>query len=255
MALTNDQITAQNFKDFYGQIRPYLNGNVPTFANTFNKSDLYSTDEILIGRWIDGKPIYQRVFNNGDIVISNTAWTDLGISIAANDIDHIIKSFGISSGSSNDDCMFWFHTHSEDSVSNVHALAPRYNGALKVRYIVLQYTKKNNSTISISDGNEYSTDEQIVGHWIDGELIYQKTFTGTKIANTNTVIGVLPSNYNTVIDISGTTKYNSEKGYLPVTYAYASNDLQSVYINGTGNVTVTGTYGGPVHITVKYTKV
>ena len=26
MALTNDQITAQNFKDFYGQIRPYLNG-------------------------------------------------------------------------------------------------------------------------------------------------------------------------------------------------------------------------------------
>ena len=26
MALTSDQITAQNFKDFYGQIRPYLNG-------------------------------------------------------------------------------------------------------------------------------------------------------------------------------------------------------------------------------------
>ncbi len=26
MSLTNDQITAQNFKDFYGQIRPYLNG-------------------------------------------------------------------------------------------------------------------------------------------------------------------------------------------------------------------------------------
>lgn len=33
MALTSDQITAQNFKDFYDAIRPYLNGgNANTFA-------------------------------------------------------------------------------------------------------------------------------------------------------------------------------------------------------------------------------
>lgn len=33
MALTNDQITAQNFKDFYDQIRPYLNGGITPTTN------------------------------------------------------------------------------------------------------------------------------------------------------------------------------------------------------------------------------
>lgn len=66
MALTNDQITAQNFKDFYNHIMPYLNGQ-PALN--------YSTDEQIIGTWIDGKPLYQKTFetttpsNNTDTLI------------------------------------------------------------------------------------------------------------------------------------------------------------------------------------------
>lgn len=30
-------------------------------ANKFSKGDLYSTDEKMIGQWINGKPLYQRV--------------------------------------------------------------------------------------------------------------------------------------------------------------------------------------------------
>ena len=64
MSLTNDQITAKNFQEFYAQIRPYLNGQVPPVFNKFSKSDLYSTDEKMIGRWIDGKPLYQKTYSD-----------------------------------------------------------------------------------------------------------------------------------------------------------------------------------------------
>jgi len=53
MALTDDQITAKNFRDFYMQILPYLGKGGSGGIN-------YSTDEQIIGTWIDGKPIYQK---------------------------------------------------------------------------------------------------------------------------------------------------------------------------------------------------
>ena len=56
MALTNDQITAQNFKDFYQQILPYLG------KSGGGGSMNYSTDEQVVGTWIDGKPVYQKSF-------------------------------------------------------------------------------------------------------------------------------------------------------------------------------------------------
>lgn len=56
MALTNDQITAQNFKDFYQQILPYLG------KSGGGGSMNYSTDEQVVGTWIDGKPLYQKTF-------------------------------------------------------------------------------------------------------------------------------------------------------------------------------------------------
>ena len=54
MALTPDQITAQNFKDFYMQILPYLG------KGGGGGSMNYSTDEQVVGTWIDGKPLYQK---------------------------------------------------------------------------------------------------------------------------------------------------------------------------------------------------
>ena len=77
MSLTNDQITAKNFKEFYEAIRPYLNGSFPTaIANKFDKANMYSTDEQIVGRWIDGKPLYQKTFvQTGGIVSERQYFT------------------------------------------------------------------------------------------------------------------------------------------------------------------------------------
>ena len=53
MALTSDQITAKDFKEFYDRILPYLNGA---------GGNDYSTTEKVIGSWIDGSPLYQKTF-------------------------------------------------------------------------------------------------------------------------------------------------------------------------------------------------
>ncbi len=52
------------------------------------KNSIYSTDEIIIGRWIDGKPLYRKVVS---VVISNI--TDTTISNIR--VNHNIKNMKI----------------------------------------------------------------------------------------------------------------------------------------------------------------
>lgn len=204
MALTADQITAQNFKDFYAEIRPYLNGNSPICTNVFNKSDLYDTTEKIVGRWIDGKPIYQNTFSVGQ----RMAWRDgsidrgsLTISAPVSGVEHIISTLAIGEYP-NGGTVSVAHV---DTVTNGSNWLLYASDNVYVTYLVAQYTKTNDTQMSISDGNEYSTDEQLVGHWIDGKPVYQKTFTGTTTATTSSdsVAGTI-ANLGTLVDSNGT---------------------------------------------------
>ena len=52
--------------------------------------DNYSTDEQVIGKWIDGSTIYRRVFNNNtSINLLDNTWVDSGI--AKNNMNIFIK--------------------------------------------------------------------------------------------------------------------------------------------------------------------
>jgi len=60
--LTTKAIVEQAIKDYHKQILPYLNGEFPTaVAERFAEGNIYTTDEKIIGQWIDGKPLYQCV--------------------------------------------------------------------------------------------------------------------------------------------------------------------------------------------------
>ena len=43
-------------------------------------TEKYSTDEIVIGEWIDGKPIYRKVIELNNITVG-TNWVDTGVAI------------------------------------------------------------------------------------------------------------------------------------------------------------------------------
>lgn len=52
--------------------------------------EVYSTDEVRIGTWINGKPIYRKIFTNVNITSSNT---DL-INISSLGMQNIVKIYG-----------------------------------------------------------------------------------------------------------------------------------------------------------------
>ena len=63
MSLSNPKtvVTEERLNEYHQTILPYLGGMSDILANKFSRADLYSTDEKMIGRWIDGKPLYQKV--------------------------------------------------------------------------------------------------------------------------------------------------------------------------------------------------
>jgi hypothetical protein len=77
-----------------GQVLTY---NGATWENADNRSwQAYSTTEQVVGTWIDGSIVYEKciILNNGiDIQVSNTNWTDTGVTFA--DVDKFIDAFGI----------------------------------------------------------------------------------------------------------------------------------------------------------------
>ena len=230
MALTNEQITAQNFKDFYGQIRPYLNGNVPTFANTFNKSDLYSTDEQLIGRWIDGKPIYQKVINCG-ATPSRACTFPHGIS----NLETVVLLRGI--GRVNERWDFLPYP-TPDSITYQVRLDILKSGNIRFSYgsgadlyqevyVIIQYTKSTDSSMSISDGNEYSLDEQVVGKWIDGSPLYQKTYVFAPVQTSNSLGMTIDS--TKLVNYFGLVVINDGSGQYSLPINCAHPDYQNLY--------------------------
>lgn len=176
--------TKQDLKDMYDRMYPYLGGMPEVLANKFSKGDMYSTDEKMIGQWVDGKPLYQKVFSVVDTGNSSTHTITIpstlniesvvyfkaekvcegyGISIPYTESNHVITvSKPVTSG----DIVFTKDT------------ATVWSGTY---YLTMKYTKTTDSSISIGDDTDYSTEEKIVGTWIDGKPIYQITVSGLNV--------------------------------------------------------------------------
>ena len=103
----------------------------------------------------------------------------------------------------------------------------------------------------------YSTDEQVVGTWIDGSKIYQKTFYHASPANKAwTTIGTI-SNFGRIINIIGTVVNNNLGATFPI--GCLTNDV-ALYalVESDGILRVEPWRGNDtwkdVYVTVLYTK-
>ena len=274
MALTNDQITAQNFKDFYSQIRPYLNGvahagftpigtvisvmgnhaplnylicngqivniaDYPELASYFNQEfgsiNKFGGDgtttfgipdlrgEFLrgtganshqgqgggysVGSHQDGTlmPLLMTRKNGGKAHIMGNSDTD----VVTTRYDSLILTGGTGTPHWNT------ATTTPDSTGNAGDSVTIRPTNTSVLYCIAY---KN---IFVDEGCNYSTDERVVGTWVDGKPLYQKTFTGTVPAFT-------PPN-NSVLD--------------PATLNIAMNCLVDVFVSVSGFIqTVAGNY-------------
>lgn len=117
---------------------------------------------------------------------------------------------------------------------------------------------RNNSYIGIFPwaDTSYSTDEQVIGTWVDGKPLYRKVWTGVAY----NADGTLANNIDIGSDIATVTKFERVR-YLEsngVKYHYSGPDRGEVYIDGpsikgkinSGGNMVAGTYT----IILEYTK-
>ena len=205
MSLTNPNkvVTEERLLDFYQSIFPYLGGMPEALVNKFSKGDLLSTTEKIVGCHTNGKPIYQKTFtgntsasgNASFAVNTNNIVTDVGASVEAY-ID--IKGGVMCAGNNARFIPFGtaYLTINDSSNGNIWAMASALNNSnaslpnkiqiytgnnsniLSKPYILtVQYTKTTDAANSFKfgDENDYSTAEKIIGTWIDGKPIYQKT--------------------------------------------------------------------------------
>lgn len=71
---------------------------------------------------------------------------------------------------------------------NVPSGATLIQRTTQTGYDTILYTKTTDSPIAIGSDTDYSTDEKIVGTWIDGRPVWQKTYTVSSVTSSNKLI-------------------------------------------------------------------
>ena len=266
MSLTNPNkpVTEQRLSEFYQQILPYLGGMPDILANKFSRADLYSTDEKMIGRWIDGKPIYQKTVNfghsySGDYITKTLA--NLGIS----NVDIFMDMRGIALGSngasmpvpesqSANDHFGLYYSASDTSIT-VYCTSANWKN--RDVYITLKYTKTTDSSVEIGVDTDYSTTEKIIGTWVDGKPLYQKTFSGTGTSTNNNTYKIANCsdafpNLSEIISVSVTG--NNTNGYQSSGFYYVDISSGADNYFGVGQRFGSGSQSFNYKVTIQYTK-
>lgn len=192
---------------------------LPKVDPTIIVSDLdYSTEEQLTGkRWTDGKPIYQKT-------LCGTSTGGLfQIDLSSLNIDKFLNPslnwmknengnkdvIGDSYyGSSSDFFRYYF---SEDAILKIESGSGYSHGDF---YLTIQYTKTTDTASSpvaipkVEAKHVYSTEEKVVGTWIDGKTLYEKTVVYEGALKTNTTI-YQDESINEVIEVSNKYFYDT----------------------------------------------
>lgn len=120
------------------------------------------------------------------------------------------------------------------------------------------YTKVIGIKYGGASGHNYSTTEQIIGTWIDGSNVYEKTINvGTITTNTTVAHGI--NNLDTIIDYSGFGKYaGTDKTVMPFQNPASSYGFGINTYDGTNLVLAKasslGSNMSDCYITLRYTK-
>lgn len=224
---------------------------------------IYSLSERQVGVWADGKPLYQKsyvfTFNSTDSIILDSNITQ---SVAS------LISISTSYSRSDDANVAPFISDqvarifvSADGVKHEGVGYASWMGTVNGR-VTIKYTKTadvagaGSWTPSGVPTVHYSTDEQVVGTWVDGKTLYQKTIvTNAQVVlsdNSWTAVpfGDVPSDADTMFCTECFTPGDS--------HLICDNRTRFIYENGAikGATSQTGgqTVPAGLTLTIRYTK-
>lgn len=210
---------------------------------------IYSTDEIEIGVWTDGKPLYQKTIHIN--ALPSTAVTAISYPHGIANIDTICGYEAVARWSSGQivqiprlalyDKTTWSGTANSsfavDAINktDIVLLTGSDRSALNADFTI-RYTKTTDTpgsgtwTTSGQYTEHYSTSEQIVGTWIDGRPIYQRTYNlPSYTEGVNNFIEHGVTNLDMVLKLFGTCKRSNKRIALPFIHQTTSDWSINVY--------------------------
>jgi len=232
---------------------------------------IYSNIEREIGVWTDGKPLYQQTFTK-----TVTCGSDQNV-ITTTDIPNLSEIVHYWGKFANIAPLDYYDSSNYRSYSYVNSnglfLYAKFGSSVSVDVVVtLQYTKSTDTAGSGTwtpqgvPAQHYSTEEQVVGTWIDGKTLYEKTYAFLNQSYGGG--GSAATDYN--VTVTGLTGYSTiwiaqafglRTGYtIPLPYVHYLVDYQiGIFFNETNN-TIGLRVGKSVaaitdlYVTFRYTK-
>lgn len=232
---------------------------------------IYSTEEREVGVWTDGKPLYQKtVYLSSRIAIKNDYTTTLISDVTAYDMENIVycEVFDNNSGSAPLTSVQLIANPVAVMISGGKLLAYyQTNGYYMATGFTMQYTKTTDTagsgtwTTTGEYAHHYSTSEKVVGTWIDGSTLYERTFIQSGLTSSQMTIPLFSAGYGNVkkvaIDLYGNDGY-----MIPENEWVAGNN--AVYVVNVGierivvgiSQAIVSYYGAnaDIMITIRYTK-
>lgn len=306
--ITNDVISTE--KSQQGDIDEIVDvyptaGNLVSIVNAFNRGDIYSTDEKMIGQWTNGKPLYQKYCTktvtrideslNGSndhprtiytktytasmaVILRNiTAYTDTsrneGYIVIKKNSEQLLKMYIISDKDTPYDGEVSVSVASGDVLTvegdwdNSHSSIKWKFSADNLEYDiddaelffekvpnVLNYTKTTDTAISMGEATEYSTTEKVVGTWINGKPIYQKTvIIENPATDWDTLNSYGISNIENIVSVNSRYSMDND-AWEGSEWEYSSNYLRSIFLKDSFRLSVQGATVSKAILTLQYTK-
>lgn len=207
------------------------NIHVPQLVQHFNGENIYSTDEQVIGCWVDGRPIYKKTIIKAIDASTGANGTSLVLNLTNEipDVGSVIteKVMAKASNSSNAHNSPVYNgtfteikfKHDRMAANNeVKFTFTNYWSVSVEVYLIVAYTKTTDATNSfnIAKENNYNTAEKVIGKWIDGKPVYQKTIDFGALPNsTSKSVNHEINNLDLILSIEGIVYQNTSKdGFL-----------------------------------------
>lgn len=110
---------------------PYLN-----LEEAMKENQIYSTDERVIGKWTNGKPIYRKVIVlDNNLTLQANSWNSSHLATIPN-VELVVNSLGLIPGGVTSQIRVGISGNGELSIMN-----PYSSFSIEIRNIVLEYTK------------------------------------------------------------------------------------------------------------------
>lgn len=206
-----------------------LDGNKISGGINYITPECYSTEERVVGCWVDGKPLYAKTIDFGYCPNNSTKEVAHNIS----NIDKIVFLNGIGNRVVN----YALNSvpipmaHRSDMGSNIQiwagytsvSIATASDASNRYAYVTMYYTKTTDTagsgtwTPSGIPAVHYSTEEHVIGTWIDGSTLYEKTidFGQNVIIPNNSWLSLnITLNANKIINANGTADTGSYQGII-----------------------------------------